>query len=58
MYIDVFTFVFQRKKDAALQAALIEALREPATQAIDPLDGFLVRLGEVCENCYTETEPD
>jgi len=43
MYI--FVFVSEKKNDT-LQAALIEALREPATQTIDPLDGFLVRLGE------------
>ncbi|XP_024866994.1 uncharacterized protein LOC112451568 [Temnothorax curvispinosus] len=39
----------KKKNDAALQEALIEAIRsgnEPATQPIDPLDGFLIRLGE------------
>lgn len=41
-----FFCVSEKKNDAALQAALIEALREPVTQMIDPLDGFLVRLGE------------
>lgn len=56
MYIYIYIFVHihvhicvdvsEKKNDAVLQAALIEALKEPATQAIDPLDGFLVRLGE------------
>lgn len=46
MYVNVFAFVSEKKNYAALQAALIEALREPVTQTIDPLDGFLVRLGE------------
>ncbi|XP_071580515.1 uncharacterized protein [Temnothorax nylanderi] len=39
----------KKKNDAAFQEALIEAIRggnEPATQPIDPLDGFLIRLGE------------
>lgn len=38
--------VLKKKKNNALEAALIEALKEPATQPIDPLDAFLVRLGE------------
>lgn len=29
-----------------MQAALIDALKEPIAQAPDPLDGFLLRLGE------------
>lgn len=29
-----------------MQTALIEVLKEPVTQTIDPLDGFFVRLGE------------
>ncbi|XP_018360376.1 PREDICTED: uncharacterized protein LOC108759427 [Trachymyrmex cornetzi] len=36
----------QSSQDDAYQTALIEALKEPSTQEIDPLDGFLVRLGE------------
>ncbi|XP_036141736.1 uncharacterized protein LOC118645208 [Monomorium pharaonis] len=35
----------EENKKEALQEALIEALKEPATH-IDPLDGFLIRLGE------------
>ncbi|RLU24745.1 hypothetical protein DMN91_002835 [Ooceraea biroi] len=35
----------QKKSDADLQSVLIEALKEP-TQTTDPLDGFLLRLGE------------
>lgn len=34
------------QKSDGLQAALIEALKEPTAQPTDPLDGFLARLGE------------
>lgn len=36
----------KKQKTDVLQTALIEALKEPTTQTVDPLDGFLARLGE------------
>ncbi|EZA47541.1 hypothetical protein X777_16210 [Ooceraea biroi] len=45
MFVLRVSRVLEQKSDA-LQAALIEALKEPPTQAADPLDGFFARLGE------------
>ncbi|XP_029157040.1 uncharacterized protein LOC114929632 [Nylanderia fulva] len=36
----------KKQKTDVLQTALIEALKELTTQTVDPLDGFLARLGE------------
>lgn len=36
----------KKQKTDVLQTALIEALKEPTAQTVDPLDGFLARLGE------------
>lgn len=47
---------FREKKDTDLQTALIEVLKEPVTQTIDPLDGFFVRLGEGMRYCHTEIQ--
>ncbi|KAM0734558.1 hypothetical protein ACS0PU_011480 [Formica fusca] len=47
-YLDVPRQISAAKKQKTdvLQAALIEALKEPIAQTVDPLDGFLTRLGE------------
>ena len=42
----MYIIYVSEQKTEVLQTALIEALKEPITQTVDPLDGFLVRLGE------------